>query len=128
MAKTLDRDALLEGVAELTRLDGDLRAIVSQYGCPPMWRRSPGFATLAQIILEQQVSLASARALYARLRARLGRVSAGGVMRLGEHGLRRVGVTRQKSAYLVQLARTVTNGSLAHECLRVDIYDFRLFS
>ena len=47
-------------VAELAARDPDLAGIVARYGPPPLWDREPGFATLLHIILEQQVSLASA--------------------------------------------------------------------
>ena len=49
--------------------DPDLAMVVDRYGPPPMWRRKPCFATLVHIILEQQVSLASALAVYHRLAA-----------------------------------------------------------
>src|ERR1700722_8866217 len=46
----------------------DLALFLEKYGSPPLWVREPGFPTLVYIILEQQVSLASARALYQSLR------------------------------------------------------------
>ena len=46
---------------KLARKEPYFRAVLSKYGPPPLWAREPGFATLLQIILEQQVSLASAR-------------------------------------------------------------------
>ena len=56
-----------EAVRELTARDADLARVVEKYGVPPLWVREPGFPTLVYIILEQQVSLASARALYQKL-------------------------------------------------------------
>ena len=56
-----------EAVRELTERDADLARVVQKYGVPPLWVREPGFPTLVYIILEQQVSLASARALYQKL-------------------------------------------------------------
>src|ERR1700743_3589843 len=53
-----------EAVRELTERDADLARVVEKYGVPPLWVREPGFPTLVYIILEQQVSLASARALF----------------------------------------------------------------
>ena len=111
--KTLDRRNLQSGVIALGRRDADLRMIVRQFGTPPMWRRAPGFATLVQIVLEQQVSLASGRAIYKRLRQRLGRVSPTAVLELGEHRLRKVGITRQKSAYLLHLATALIDGAVS---------------
>src|SRR4051794_459620 len=56
-----------EAIEELTARDRSLDEVVRQYGPPPLWRRDPGFATLVHIILEQQVSLASARSTYDKL-------------------------------------------------------------
>jgi DNA-3-methyladenine glycosylase II len=51
----------------LMQRDRDLAAVIQQFGYPQKWRREPEFPTLIQIILEQQVSLASARATFNRL-------------------------------------------------------------
>jgi DNA-3-methyladenine glycosylase II len=51
----------------LMQRDRDLAAVIQKFGYPPQWRREPGFPTLIQIILEQQVSLASAQATFNRL-------------------------------------------------------------
>ncbi|HEY1925629.1 MAG TPA: hypothetical protein VGG58_10260, partial [Candidatus Acidoferrum sp.] len=56
-----------ETIHELSERDTDLARVVEKYGAPPLWVREPGFPTLVYIILEQQVSLASARALYQKL-------------------------------------------------------------
>jgi DNA-3-methyladenine glycosylase II len=77
-----------------------------------MWARPAGFATLVRIILEQQVSLASARAVYARLRAGAGRVMPERMLALGERRVRGLGLTRQKAAYVVHLAGAVRDGSI----------------
>lgn len=69
-----------------------------------MWGRRPGFPTLVHIILEQQVSLAAARTMFLRLQARLGGMSPALIERTGVGGLRDLGLTRQKSAYIHGLA------------------------
>ena len=56
----LDDMSLLVGVKALTESDPHLKKVVDQYGPPPLWDRDPGFPSLLKIILEQQVSLASA--------------------------------------------------------------------
>ena len=112
VAKRLNRSDLLGGVNELCARDTDLANIVQQYGPPPMWARRPGFATLIRIILEQQVSLASADATFARLRRGVGRVTAGRVASLSLAKLRRLSLTRQKAGYCLDLARLVTDGGL----------------
>ncbi|HWA14875.1 MAG TPA: hypothetical protein VG817_00480 [Gemmatimonadales bacterium] len=69
-----------------------------------MWGRRPGFATLVHIILEQQVSLAAARTMFLRIRGRLGEMTPEAIERTGIIGLRDLGLTRQKSAYIHGLA------------------------
>lgn len=91
--------------------------IVSRHGSPPLWPREPGFETLVLLMLEQQVSLAQARAMYARVLAAAGTVTPGAIAALGESGLRSIGVTRQKSAYLVALAAQLQRGELDLEAI-----------
>ena len=79
---------------------------------PPLWGRTPGFETLLRIILEQQVSLASANALRRRLLEALGSLSAQTIAAAGEEALRGRGVTRQKAGYCVGLARAVLEGQV----------------
>ena len=104
---------MLRGVRELGARDRDLAGVVRRWGPPPLWARPPGFATLVRIILEQQVSLASAHAAYSRLQAAAGRVSPGQVAGLSEARLRRSGLTRQKAAYCRQLATRIVDRRLA---------------
>lgn len=85
------------------------RALVA-HGYPPLWPRPPGFATLVKIILEQQVSLASARSVYERLEALTGGVSSASILRLGPQALRDAGLTRQKARYCHELAVRVADG------------------
>jgi DNA-3-methyladenine glycosylase II len=108
MTLSLDPASLRRGVALLAARDRRLARIVEQHGNPPLFRRPQGFATLSWIILEQQVSLASAKALNTRLRTSLGgKVTARGVAALGPEGLRSVGFTRQKAQYVHGLARRI---------------------
>ena len=108
----LTPDTLLTGVRELSAADRDLAQVVNRYGPPPMWGRSPGFATLLRIILEQQVSLASADAAYRRLRARIGRVTPTAFLELDDRALRQAGFSRQKTLYGRELARAFRDGQL----------------
>ena len=77
-----------------------------------MWARRPEFATLARIILEQQVSLAAARTMYERLRATIGSVTPASVHDLGIDGMRALGFTGQKAAYCHGLATAIRDGAL----------------
>ena len=72
---SLTAATLKQGVRELAARDAGLAAIVARHGHPPMWGRARGFATLVRIILEQQVSLASAAAMFAKVERELGGVT-----------------------------------------------------
>jgi len=111
-AEPLTRQSLAAAARLLARRDEDLAGILSAHGPPPLWRRPGGYRTLFRIILEQQVSLASARSLGQRVEAILGGVTPARMIEVGEPGLRSLGLTRQKSAYCVDAARHVLDGRL----------------
>lgn len=112
----LNADTLREGTAALARIEPGFSRIVHTYGPPQLWVRAPGFPTLVRLILEQQVSLVSARAVYRRVCAaadvRGGRIGARHVFALGEDGLRRAGFTRQKASYVHGIAQDMVSGRL----------------
>ena len=87
--------------------DPHLDRIYKTYGPPPLWDRPPGFATLLQIILEQQVSLASARACFDKLSARLGDVTPENLLTRDNAELKAIGFSRQKTAYARHLAEAI---------------------
>jgi DNA-3-methyladenine glycosylase II len=111
--EALTRVSLGSAVDALGRRDWRLGWIVARYGAPPLWARRPGFATLLRIILEQQVSLDSARALYRRLADVLPGVTPASIQRLGAAGLQQLGFTRQKASYACHLAQRVFEGELS---------------
>jgi DNA-3-methyladenine glycosylase II len=90
---------------------------VATVGVPEFWHRSPGFSTLVLLILEQQVSLESGAAMFRRLLGELGPVTAPSLLNTGEAGLRALGVTRQKTGYLLGLSTEVIEGDLDLEGL-----------
>lgn len=110
----LTQKTLLIAVSELAEQDKRLARIVENHGPPPLWDREPGFPTLVRIILEQQVSLASAAALFAKFESHCGGpVTASRVTEVGEPGLLSIGFTRQKARYVVGLARQIDRGELS---------------
>jgi DNA-3-methyladenine glycosylase II len=117
VGRALTRATLLAGVRELSARDPALAAIVARHGPPPLWARPRGFATLARIVLEQQVSLASAATLFARVDAALGGFTPGAVAAAGEDGLRALGLTRQKARYVAALADAVRSGAFPLDAL-----------
>ena len=113
-ASTLTRTTLQAGVQDLIARDRNLARIVAEFGPPPLWARPRGFPTLVRIILEQQVSLASAAALFARLERHFdGSLTPQRVAVLGEPALLSIGFTRQKARYVVGLASGIADGSVS---------------
>ena len=103
---------LATAVDELAARDADLRAVVERYGQPPLWDRAPGFPTLVHIVLEQQVSLASARAAFDRLRAAADPLTPARFLELDDADLLAIGFSRQKARYVRALSRALLEGSL----------------
>jgi len=92
--------------------DADLGAVLYEFGPPPMWDREPGFPTLIHIILEQQVSLASARACFDKLRTTVGELTPESLLALDDRALKTAGFSRQKTEYARVLARALRDGEL----------------
>lgn len=99
-------------VALVCERDPRLATIVTQYGMPPLWAREPGFATLMQIILEQQVSLASARATFERLTALVVPFTPETFLQLDDPTLKQIGFSRQKMRYARDLSHALRSGAL----------------
>ena len=110
--RILTTESLASVTAELAARDRYLRLIYETYGVPPMWARRPGFATLLRIVLEQQVSLISARAMFVRLKANINPFSPETFIDRGEAYLRSLGMTRQKAHYAIQVAESFSHGHL----------------
>jgi DNA-3-methyladenine glycosylase II len=108
----LTDDGLLAAVDELATRDPDLAGIVARHGPPPLWDREPGFETLLHIILEQQVSLASAQAAFDRLREAADPLTPASFLVLGDAELLAIGFSRQKARYGQALAEAVESGTL----------------
>jgi DNA-3-methyladenine glycosylase II len=117
MMKRLSQLTLLKGVRELAIRDADLARIAFTYGPPPLWEREQGFHTLIHIILEQQVSLASAKAAYNRLEDSLQPLSPQNFLRLTDEELKRIGFSQQKTRYGRELANAILDGRLDLESL-----------
>jgi len=113
----LTDETLAHGLRDLANRDPDLARILAELGPPPMWGRTPGFPTLIHIILEQQVSLASARAAYERLLAIAAPLTPARFLALDDATLKAVGFSRQKAAYGRRLAAAVEEGRLDLDAL-----------
>lgn len=102
---------LEEGLAALGS-EPVFAAILARAGAPRFRRRRNGFETLLHIILEQQVSIDAAAAMFRRLNEECVPLAPAGFLKLGEATLRRCGFSRQKAAYGRGLAEAVAGGSL----------------
>lgn len=91
--------------------------IHQQYGLPPNWSRLPGFISLAKIILEQQVSLASANAHFIKLDTYLKGITPAGVLKLTDEEMRNCQLSRQKARYLRELSNAIINKNIGLENL-----------
>lgn len=87
-------------------------ALLERNGAPPAWRRPASFGTLVRLVLEQQVSLASARAAYLRLVDRIGEPTPEIFLDLTDAELRTIGFSRQKAQYGRGIAERLINESL----------------
>ena len=107
--RIIDETNLPKIARKLAKQDAHLKIIFDKHGPPPLWAREPGFATLLQIILEQQVSLASAKACYDKLERRIGAITPENLLTSSDEHLRADGFSRQKTAYARHLAEALVN-------------------
>ena len=104
VGRLIETDACVaEGAEWLIRAEPRFAHALEQTGTLPLRRRPDGFAQLLSAIVSQQVSVASARAIWAKLEA-AGAVTPEAVLRFGPDGLRELGLSRQKARYACALA------------------------
>jgi len=96
----------------LAHKDAHLKKIIHEHSYPPMWRRPASFETLIHIILEQQVSLASAKAALEKLRGKIKKITPEKLLALTDEELRACYFSRQKTGYARHLAEALVSGKL----------------
>jgi DNA-3-methyladenine glycosylase II len=111
-SKSDSSHSFMQGIDELTKRDRDLANIIANYGYPPQWQREPGFSTLIRIILEQQVSYASAQAAFQRLNQAVENLSPASFLLLDDLKLKAIGFSRQKTNYGRILAQAIIDRTL----------------
>jgi DNA-3-methyladenine glycosylase II len=99
-------------IKQLINSDKVFAFIKNKYGNPPNWKRPQGFLTLCKIILEQQVSLASANAHFLKLNNYLSEFTPSNILKLTDVEMRNCQVSRQKSIYLRALSDAILNGDI----------------
>lgn len=108
MVKTFSKESLQQLYDLAARKDKDLKAIIKEYGYPPVWIRPNSFETLVLTILEQQVSLASAYSAYKKLKERIN-ITPKNLLLLTDEELRSCYLSRQKIIYARELANTIVS-------------------
>lgn len=100
---------------QLGSSDQHLAGIITAYGYPPLWSRPNTFETLVHIILEQQVSLASALSALNKLRERVPEITPARVLLLTDEEFRACYCSRQKTGYIKYLAEAILNRQISLE-------------
>jgi DNA-3-methyladenine glycosylase II len=108
----LEGKRLSAALRALGRQDADLARAIAAVGPPPPRTRPAGFASLLDIILAQQVSTSSYRAIAQRLEAAVGVCTPAAILDLGERHFREIGFSRQKVIYARGLAEAAHAGAL----------------
>ena len=106
-----------EALVVLTQKDEVLKGIISEFGFPIIQKREGGFASMCHIILEQQVSIASAKAAYEKLVNLVGEVDPFTIHNATDEDLRSCGISRQKTIYLKDVAQRVIRKELSFSSL-----------
>ena len=101
-----------EAIDYLIVKDKVMSDLYKMYGTPYIPSRPEGFETLCKLIIEQQVSLESAKACFLNLEKNIGAVIPENILKFTQEELRTFSISRQKSSYLKALAEAVINGSL----------------
>lgn len=97
---------------QLAKTDADLGRIITAYGYPPLWTRPNTFESLVHIILEQQVSLASALSALNKLKERLPELTPENILSLTDQELRECYISKQKIIYTRSLAEAILSGQI----------------
>lgn len=97
---------------ELAVRDADFDNVIKLYSYPPFWSRPNTFESLVHIILEQQVSLASALSALNKLRERVQEITPARILLLTDAEMRECYCSRQKTAYIRYLAEAIIGGQI----------------
>ncbi|OCX50586.1 3-methyladenine DNA glycosylase [Mucilaginibacter sp. PPCGB 2223] len=113
MSRHFDRSNLRQLCDNIAAIDTDLHQIIQTYGYPPLWQRPNTFESLVHIILEQQVSLASALSALNKLRKKIQEITPARVLLLTDEELKACYFSRQKTIYVRHLAECIAEGKLS---------------
>lgn len=112
MDKISGQDEFLSLCDRTLRKEPKFEPVIRDYGYPPLWYRTPNFSTLILTILEQQISLAAAKAAYNKLVEKIGDITPEAILKLSDEELRECYFSRQKTEYVRKLTTEITTGKL----------------
>lgn len=110
--KSLTEVSFSYGLTVLAERDKDIAGVLTTLGSPPIWKREAGFPTLIRIILEQQVSVSAAKAVFDRLSKAVVPLTPANFLIVDDRQLKVFGFSRQKTQYGRALANAIINGQL----------------
>lgn len=106
-----------EAIQYLQQSDVIFKNIIDKYGVPTIPTRPEGFQTLVLLILEQQVSVDSAKATFLKIKAAVSSIEPKHLIHLSDETFRSLGVSRQKTAYIKALSDAVLTKQIDLESL-----------
>ena len=116
-SQSLTRESLNRAINALADRDPLMNGLLERFGLPPLWQRAQKFSTLVHIVLEQKVSLASARAVMQRVQELCPGMTPAGFLQVPELALREAGISARKVTYCRSIAMALHSGEL--ELLRL---------
>ena len=106
-----------EAIDYLLEKDAIFKSIIEEYGMPTIPKRPQGFETLVLLILEQQVSIDSAKATFLKIKASQKAIAPEILLHVSDEEFRNLGVSRQKTSYIKALATAILNKEIDLESL-----------
>ena len=103
---------MIHDISKILQLEPKFQEIIDTYGNPTITTRASGFIALSQLILEQQVSIASAKACYDKIENYLNGFTPQLVLQTSDEELKTCGVSRQKISYIKNLARSIEKNKI----------------
>ena len=113
----LKNEIMQEAIQYLSEKDTIFNHIIEKYGLPILPKRPQGFETLVLLILEQQVSIDSAKATFLKLKTKHTNFIPESLLAFSDEEFRNIGVSRQKTSYIKALSLSITNNQIDLESL-----------
>jgi len=106
-----------QAIVYLKEKEAIFNSIIEKYGLPIIPKRPQGFETLVLLILEQQVSIDSAKATFLKLKAKVENFLPNLLYQISDEEYRNIGISRQKTSYIKALSISIINNEIDLESL-----------